>query len=193
MITSFAREGSQKEEGMAELQQYIHCVGCGALVPESDGPTHRYVGASAGCWQIHGEVLAKEYEQYRSAVAQMVVDAYCVQHPGVPGPQSIQSVAVHLMSLCLVPEGGVAPAKMPKILPQFTHKGYPWLEPPTDPGALTIVDVAAARDLAEHIKLVQVWVWQSGRRGQYITQRCMAGWMLRRCADKSRVQRAYRA
>ncbi len=149
---------------MAESQQRIRCVGCGALVPDIDGPTHRYIGASPGCWQIHGEVQAKVYQEYRSPVAQMVTDTYCVQHPGVPGPQSSQSVAVHLMSLCMVLECGMPPARMPRILPQFTHKGYPWLEPPTDPGALTIVDVAAARDLAEHTRLVKAWaqaVWEA--------------------------------
>jgi len=28
------------------------CPGCGALYPPSDGPTHRYLGASAGCFAL---------------------------------------------------------------------------------------------------------------------------------------------
>ena len=35
-------------------------------------------------------------------IHRLSVDTYAVQHPGVPERRSIQSVAVHLMCLCLV-------------------------------------------------------------------------------------------
>jgi hypothetical protein len=37
----------------------IPCYGCGALAPNEDGPAHRYIGASPGCWAVYGEVLAR--------------------------------------------------------------------------------------------------------------------------------------
>jgi hypothetical protein len=39
--------------------------GCGALLPDVNGPTHPYLGASASCWAVYGEVLAREYGEYR--------------------------------------------------------------------------------------------------------------------------------
>jgi hypothetical protein len=34
------------------------CIGCGAMVPRIDGPTHRYMTSAPGCWAKHGEVSA---------------------------------------------------------------------------------------------------------------------------------------
>ena len=34
------------------------CVGCGAQVPKKQGPTHEYIGASPGCWELFGQLLA---------------------------------------------------------------------------------------------------------------------------------------
>ena len=76
------------------------CFGCGALVPKKNGPTHQYIGASPGCWEIFGEVLAKEYEEYDyPPVHRLTVDAYAAQHPGTPSKKSIQSVAIHVIGL----------------------------------------------------------------------------------------------
>ena len=78
------------------------CPGCGALFEERAGPTHRYMESSPACWAAYGEVLAREYsDQAFYAVHRMSVDTYAVQHPGQPSPQTIQSVAVHLIRLCL--------------------------------------------------------------------------------------------
>ena len=83
------------------------CQGCGALVPDVDGPTHRYIGASPGCWAVYGELSEKEADNFcymRSH--QMTVDTYCAQHPWTPSPQAIRSVAVHLVGLYLRLERG---------------------------------------------------------------------------------------
>lgn len=37
------------------------CFSCGGLYPNVDGPVHKYMDSSPGCWAIYGEVLAKEY------------------------------------------------------------------------------------------------------------------------------------
>ena len=62
------------------------CPGCGLELPQRDGPVHPYIGASAACWSLYGEVLTREYgdASYRSA-HRLTLDAYAVQHPGVHG------------------------------------------------------------------------------------------------------------
>ena len=106
------------------------CIGCGAIVPRTDGPTHRYLGASPGCWAVYGEVLAREYQEPTYAVVhRMTVDAYAVQHPGTSSPQTIQSVVVHLISLCLM-----------LVMQQAKRRhgdDFLWLDPPDSLGATT--------------------------------------------------------
>ena len=81
------------------------------MVPNQSGPTHRYMESLPGCWAIYGEVLAREYSDLAyAAVHRLTVDAYAVQHPGQPSPQSIQSVGVHLLRLCLILEHGFSAA-----------------------------------------------------------------------------------
>ncbi len=43
----------------------VRCIRCGALVPDVEGPTHRYIAASPGCWAVFGEVVAREFSDYR--------------------------------------------------------------------------------------------------------------------------------
>ena len=69
------------------------CLSCGGVFPDIDGPVHRYMKSSPGCWAVYGEVLAREYEDpYFFEVHRLTVDAYAVQHPGSTDRQSIQSV-----------------------------------------------------------------------------------------------------
>ena len=140
----------------------IPCIGCGALVPDTDGPTHRYIGASPGCWQRYGELLAREYGEYAYPdVHRLTVDAYAVQHPGVPGKQSSQSVAVHLMSLCLVLERGWPVTRATAAMQRLTHRGYPWLEPPASRGEVTVLAVLAAANLDDHMRRARQWAESS--------------------------------
>jgi hypothetical protein len=143
------------------------CIGCGALVPDVDGPTHRYIGASPGCSGVFGEVMAKEFGEYRyPPVHHLTVDTYAVQHPGTPSRQSIQSVAVHLISLFCVLERGLDSERAIEAMRRALRysEEFEWLEPPPSPGALTVVDVAKARDFGEHEDLVRRWaesVWDA--------------------------------
>ena len=96
------------------------CPGCGALFPPHDGPTHRYIGASPGCWALlcwsvasgdpdETEVLAQSRIPETTARIPSVTaalsldpllgDAYGVQHHGDESPQAVQSVAGHLLNL----------------------------------------------------------------------------------------------
>ena len=143
------------------------CPGCGGLFEDNPGPTHRYLEASPGCWAAYGEVLVREYSDpayYR--IHRLTVDSYAVQHPGRPSPQSIQSVAVHLISLCLVLENNVdvqrATAAMQTAVK--TKGRFVWLTPPTSLGVVTVAEVCAAKHADEHVKQVYSWAksaWQA--------------------------------
>ena len=149
------------------LRNRSPCPGCGALVPDTDGPTHRYIGASPGCWAVYGEVLAREYSDPLYASAhKLTVDTYAVQHPGMPSPQSIRSVALHLVRLHLVLDRGFgsdeATAAMQRAAAR--KRDFRWLEPPASRGDWTILDVHAAADPVEHGRRVEQWarcVWEA--------------------------------
>ncbi len=150
---------------MKTTNKTIACYGCQALVPDIDGPIHPYIGAAPGCWAIYGEVLAREYGEYRyPAVHRLTVDAYAAQHPGVLSRQSIQSVAIHLISLFLMIERGFdsdqATEAIRRTLKQRDR--FVWLEPPALREDMTILDVHRAGNVEEHATLVRKWsaaVW----------------------------------
>jgi hypothetical protein len=157
----------------------IPCIGCGALVPDTDGPTFRYPDtASPGCWAVFGEILARDYGEFRHRpVHHLAVDAYAVQHPGRPTPHTIQSVTVHLISLCAVLERGYASGGatwlMRRAIGRF--KGdFVWLEPPTPAGEITVLEVVGASDLSEHVRRTTRWtdsVWKAWA-GHHDAVRC---------------------
>ena len=111
--------------------------------PVIDGATHPYVGASSACWTQFGEV---NWSLPPTAYGRLVVDAYMVQHPGVPERRAIQSVGAHLVGLCLVLEHGLPAAGLSTTLQRILESPpeWRWLEPPEPNGELTISDVAAA-------------------------------------------------
>ncbi len=138
----------------------IPCIGCGGLFPTVEGPTHRYMESSPGCWAAYGKVLAREYGDpayYR--VHRLTVNAYAVQHPGQPSPQSIQSVAVHLISLHLTFEQGVAADQATAAMKAAakTKGRFRWLEPPPASGEITTADVRRAGSASAHVEMV--WAW----------------------------------
>ena len=133
----------------------------------TDSPTHKYIGASAGCWAVYGEVLTREYSDFQYAkVHPLTVHAYAVQHPGVPSPQSIQSVTLHLVGLYVVFEMGKDPHESLRALQRAGNhkKDFVWLDPPARPASITVVDVYEAADAAEHAERVRRWaraVWDA--------------------------------
>jgi hypothetical protein len=138
----------------------LPCLGCGGHFPETDGPTHRYLGSSPGCWACFGDVLAREYSDLRyHAVHRLTVDAYAVQHPGEPSPQTIRSVALHLMSLCAVLEQGATMHEATGVLQAAARdkERFVWLPPPASMGPMTVADVHKATDPQEHARLVRAW------------------------------------
>jgi hypothetical protein len=87
----------------------------------------------------------------------VVVDTYAVQHPGVPERRSIQSVAVHLVSLCAVLERGWPPG--PDLLRRALRRpaGSRWLDHEQPIGANTVADVVTAEDPVERAR--RAWGW----------------------------------
>jgi hypothetical protein len=149
------------------MAQTTSCPGCGLGLPATPGlPTHPYIGSSGGCWARYGELLAREYESPAYfGVHQLTVDAYAVQHPGEPERRSIQSVALHLITLGMVVERGVDPRLGPAIHRRIAGtETFRWLEPPERRGRMTVLDVLAADSPDAHERLVRAWavdVWEA--------------------------------
>lgn len=151
---------------MSPTENLTPCIGCGALVPVVEQSTNP-PGASPGCYALYTEVLAREYSDYRyAAVHNLTVDAYSLQHPGLPSPRTIKSAAVHLISLYLQLEhdlDSMAAARAKQAAVEH-HDRFIWLEPPASLGEMTILDVHAAADPGEHKMVVSQWaagVWQA--------------------------------
>ena len=150
------------------IENLERCPDCGALTPKVDGSTHRYLGASPGCWAVYGEVLDREYQEYTryAPVHRLGVDAYAAQHPGAPSRQAIASVGVHLVRLHLVLECGLQPEKANSAMKWASGRkhDFVWLDPPASLGELTVLYVRDAQSSEEHTARMREWaqsVWEA--------------------------------
>jgi hypothetical protein len=142
------------------MPDFVMCPGCTARVPREEGPIHRYLLAAPACWRMYGEVLARRLAAEVVPPDRYPVDAYAVQHPGRPGPQSSQSVLAHLVSLGLMFEQAATPRAATRAMAGLVsaNKGtFGWLEPPACVGRLTVVDVVAADSDSDLDRLVAAW------------------------------------
>jgi hypothetical protein len=149
------------------ISSVAECIGCGALLEDRQGPTHRYLESSPACWAIYGEVLAREYSHPElMEVHRLSVDAYAVQHPGRESISTINSAAIHLMRLCLLCEEGLEMKyanTMIKILSD-DKRSFRWLTPPASRGEITVADVWKTNSIEEHKTMVKEWAlstWQA--------------------------------
>ena len=137
------------------------CMWCKGEFPLAEGPTHKYMESTPGCWDTFGRVIAKEYENYSvlNAIHGLTVDAYAVQHPGQPSMQSTQSVYAHLIRMYYIMEIGLNRqlAREKLILFVESKPDLTWLEPPDVATGLTIADVFKAESTEEHKKCVTIW------------------------------------
>ena len=144
------------------------CPGCGVVLPPNEGPRHAYLGASAECWQLYGR-LASPSSTAPDALRlrRLIADAYAAQHPGVPQLRSVQSIAVHLMDLCLLLErGGAGPraAPEPGERPRRKALDLHWLEPPETRGVMTAADALRTGGAESRAVRVEAWateVWSA--------------------------------
>ena len=143
------------------------CPGCGLVLPCHVGPTHAYMGASPACLKLYGRATSLSWGLRDGLpLLRLVVDAYGAQHPGAREIRSIQSIAVHLMGLCMVLERGAHTE--PRLVPARDRRpprarlDLHWLEPPRPIGTLTIRGPVEAVGGLEHAILVEAWardVW----------------------------------
>lgn len=136
------------------------CISCGGLYPDMDGPVHRYMSSSPGCWSVYGEVLAREYSNPTYfEVHRLTVDAYAVQHPGSTDRQSIQSVGLHLIRLCLFLERGLTAENASNAMLKAgkDKHSFIFLEPPQSFGSITAADIYKAKSATEHKGIVRKW------------------------------------
>lgn len=139
----------------------VTCQGCRAAVPDVEEMQHRpYIGSAPGCWLLYSEVLAREYGDLRYTPAhQLTVDAYAVQHPGLPERRTAQSIAIHLVGLCLSLERGRGPMELPRLRQRLAppRRIFPWLPPPGSLGGVTVADVHATQTPEAHRETVGRW------------------------------------
>jgi hypothetical protein len=150
------------------------CPGCGARLPASDGPTHRYLGASAACWAIYTAMLAGEPPIASTPALEHLVDAYAAQHPGTPSNQATRSVAVHLIALYAVFVKGTDTGRLVwvrqralRAKPGEKHGRFHWLTPPDFTRSLTVADIAHAPNPQARAELVERYVrgvWEAWSR-----------------------------
>ena len=135
------------------------CPGCGALFPPYDGATHRYIGASAGCWAVFNWSVVGGGIGVTNLIAQSRIpdnlapipepsdalppdalwgDAYGVQHHGGNSPQAVQSVALHLLNLHGIISGKTTRPRWPIERALRTRGVFHKLDPPAIGRALTV-------------------------------------------------------
>lgn len=157
------------------------CPGCRVELDDVDGPVHRYIGASAACWDVYTRALAGEPPIGPGRRTALLVDAYAAQHPGDDSPQATQSAAVHLVVLHGVvrhgfPLGDLIALRQEAVAFGRRQGGFPRLLPapstwdvtihnvvtPSDPGERTTVadaypDAVLAAWSAEHGDAIARW------------------------------------
>ena len=153
-------------EGRARPAQSA-CPGCGLVLPARGGPVHAFVGASPACWERYGRLsrTMPSAQETPTRLRRLIADTYAVQHPGARQRRAIQSVAVHLMGLCVLLErDGEARRPVPELgrTPPPRRLVLRWLEPPVPNGSLTIADALGDEDDDARAADVEAWardVW----------------------------------
>jgi len=143
---------------MVQEDQDNRCDECGAAVPSE----------FASCKAVFEGVCSLEYgDPAYGAVHLLTVDAYTLQHSRERGPRSN---AFHLMRLCRLIEHGDNPAigqRPPREVGKAferDYRGFPYLAPPRQPGALTIMHVHDAVGPEDHVQRVRQYakaVWDA--------------------------------
>ena len=121
------------------------------------------------CTAVFAAVCALEYGDPGGygAVHLLTVDAYALQHSRKRGPRSN---AFHLLRLCQLIEHGQNPSlgrRPPRAEGKAfeeSYRGFPYLQPPANPGGLTIRNVHGAPDAKTHGEWVRRYaraVWDA--------------------------------
>lgn len=146
--------------------------------------THRYIGASGGCWELYAALHnGGEPPLFPAPTNALLVDAYAVQHPGTPSAQATQSVAVHLLTLYGVLRQGVGVDQALWLRRQAVrgdaparHARYTWLTPPDLTGGLTVLDIVRGPDPAARTGLLHRYVQEVWARWEAAHGPTIARW-----------------
>jgi len=162
-----AHEPAPGGEDEGAPSAWVPCPGCGLALPGPD-ERHRGLNASAACWALYGEVIGRELAHLGllGGLHQLTVDAYEAQHAG--GRARALSVAFGLVGLHLALEEGATGTEVRDAHAYLgrRHRGWPAFDPPLEPAAITVFDIAAADSPEEHAELVRRWataVWETWR------------------------------
>lgn len=141
-----------------ETKSAARCSECGAQVE----------GGNAGCEALFNELGARDFSDPRyGATHELLVDAYCLQHPQ-RYCSSAKSYAAHLTRMCCgIERGGKREiyAAIPRWLSGPAKIERPQTLAERGPITIaTIADLRSAQTPEEHAKLVREWaanVWQA--------------------------------
>ena len=140
------------------------CPGCGLVLTRRGGPLHVYLGASSACWELFQRLAGSSGPQPDPVrVRRLVQDTYAAQHPGTRARRAVQSVALHLMDLCVQLERDGEVRRLVPVLgrmPARKSLELHWLDPPAIRGTMTVVDALRAGDGEERAVLVEAWARQ---------------------------------
>lgn len=143
----------------------VRCPGCGAVVPERNGPTHPYMLSAAGCWEQYCSLEAWKaglIGEQAIATIQDLVDSYGVQHATNPDRRNRESVAVHLMSLCAGRERGLSGRQRRARIATWVGREYPVLDSCSVRYPITVADVTAAEsELPSMIERMAASTWSA--------------------------------
>lgn len=130
------------------------CAGCGLPA----------VGGADGCQRLFDDESASEYSDPRFAARRrMIVDTYCLQHPDRHCVSAI-SLAAHLTGLAIAIEPRDVETRLNAAVQRWLNS-RPRLDKPSLPssrGSLTIADLRATIDVADHDEVAERWaeeVW----------------------------------
>jgi len=147
------------------------CPQCAVELPDYEGPTHRYFGASPACWAAYGKILEREYsDQAFFKNHRMTVDAYALQHPGDKSQQAVQSVNIHLISTTLLFKHKAKPGRALAAMRKISAASkkdltlFNWLQPPKSLGKITVIDVLPVTQLEDYLNQIETWAhcaWQA--------------------------------
>lgn len=151
----FGRSLDKNMDERDEKKLGARCSECGAQIE----------GGNAGCEALFNELGARDFSDTRyGATHELLVDAYCLQHPA-RYCGSAKSYAAHLTRMCCGIEHG-GKRETYAAIPRWLSGPAKIERPATLPqrGSMTIPDLRRAQSPEEHAKLVREWaanVWQA--------------------------------
>jgi hypothetical protein len=115
-----------------------------------------------------------------------------VQHPGVPSPQAVQSVAGHLLVLygCLRTPAGPGAAMWIRVravrkLPEPKHARFRWLNAPSFEGCITVRDIAGGSTPETRAGVAEAYVAEVWRRWEATHLEIVQSWYRTNVLDET--------